>query len=98
MNNNEHPAGTAVQKTTEAEVTTSSPTCCNTPVGGSYRHFECDENYKSPKYSFKDGKCFKDEKYFGKVIFSDDKIIQIEVDNGNRYMQGQITTFQIVRS
>ena len=35
MNNNERPAGTAVQTPTEAEVTPSSPTCCNNHVGGS---------------------------------------------------------------
>jgi len=36
MSNKAIPAGTAVQTPTEAEVSTSSPTCCNTPVSGRF--------------------------------------------------------------
>ncbi|REJ83139.1 MAG: hypothetical protein DWQ44_00025 [Bacteroidetes bacterium] len=53
---------------------------------------ECNQNFYTPKHSFKDGKYYRDEKYFGDVIYSDEKIIQIECKNGNKYMEGQIIT------
>lgn len=95
MQNSKRPARTTADSKEKAEVTTSSPTCCNTLVGGSFSH-GCDVNYVNPVYTFKDGKCFKDDVYFGKVVFSDETMLQVEVDNGNKYMKGQINTFHRV--
>ena len=52
----------------------------------------------NPTHSFKDGKYYRDEKYFGDVIYSDEKMIQVECKNGNKYMQGRIITMQLVGS
>lgn len=43
-------------------------------------------------YSFKDGKCYKDNQLLGNVVFSDDKIIQVEQKNGG-LADGTIRTF-----
>jgi len=32
-------------------------------------------------YSFKDGKCYQDGQLIGNVVFSDEKIIQVELSN-----------------
>mgnify|MGYP000154984714 CR=1 FL=1 len=93
--NSKSQAGTAADGSIAAEVKTSSPTCCNTLVGGSFSP-GCDVNYVNPVYTFKDGECFKDDVYFGKVVFSDETMLQVEVDNGNKYMKGQINTFHRV--
>lgn len=95
--NSKSQAGTAADISTKAEVKKSSPNCCNTLVGGSFSP-GCDVNYVNPVYTFKDGKCFKDGIYFGKVVFSDEAMVQVEVDNGNKYMTGQINTFHRVLS
>ena len=71
------------------------PQSCQADVSGSF-FSECNQNFYAPTHSFKDGKCYRDEKYFGDVIYSDEKIIQVECKNGNRYMQGQIITMQLV--
>ena len=50
---------------------------------------------KQSKYEFKDGICLKDSSMYGKIVYSDDKLIAVEVDNGNKYMKGQIVYFRI---
>ena len=45
---------------------------------------------------FIDGKCFLNGKYYGDVVFSNGKIIQVECKNGNRYMNGQIITISLI--
>jgi hypothetical protein len=74
-----------------------SPNCSNTIVSGSLS-CSCDVNYVNPVYTFQNGKCFKDDVYFGKVVFSDEAMVQVEVDNGNKYMTGWINTFYRVLS
>ena len=54
-----------------------------------------DWSYKYPKYTLQDSKCFSDGNYYGKVIYSDEKMIQVECDNGNKYMKGNIITFKL---
>ena len=49
---------------------------------------------KQSKYEFKDGFCLKDGEMYGKVVYSDDKLITVEVDNGNKYMKGQLVDFR----
>jgi hypothetical protein len=73
------------------------PESCLASVSGSFSS-ECNQNFKTPTHSFKDGKYYRDEKYFGDVIYSDEKTIQVECKNGNKYMQGQIITMQLVGS
>ena len=73
------------------------PQSCQTRVSGSFST-ECNHIFYTPKHSFKDGKCYRDEKYFGDVIYSDERIIQVECKNGNKYMEGQIITMQLVGS
>jgi len=72
-----------------------NPQSCQADVSGSFSS-ECNQNFKT--HSFKDGKYYRDEKYFGDVIYSDEKMIQVECKNGNRYMEGQIITMQLVGS
>jgi len=50
---------------------------------------------KHSKFTFKDGICFKDEEMYGKIVYADDKLITIEIDNGNEYMKGKIVDFSI---
>ena len=45
---------------------------------------------------FIDGKCFFNGTYYGDVVFSNGKIIQVECKNGNRYMNGQIITISLI--
>lgn len=55
-------------------------------------------NQFSPKqsdYEFKDGMCFKDGEVYGKIVYSDNELLTVEVDNGNKYMKGQIIDFYI---
>lgn len=73
------------------------PQSCQTDVSGSFSS-GCNENFKRPIHSFKDGKYYRDDKYFGDVIYSDDKMIQVECKNGNKYMEGQIITMQLIGS
>ena len=49
---------------------------------------------KESKYEFKDGVCLKDGDMYGKIVYSDDKLLTVEVDNGNKYMKGQIVDFR----
>jgi hypothetical protein len=70
---------------------------CITDVSGSF-YSECSQNIKTQIHTFKDGKYYRDDKYFGDVIYSDEKTIQIECKNGNKYMEGQIVTMQLVGS
>lgn len=74
-----------------------NPQSCQTDVSGSLS-LECNHNFRTPTHSFKDGKYYRDEKYIGDVVYSDDKMIQVECKNGNKYMQGQIITMQLVGS
>lgn len=67
-----------------------NPASCQTAVSGSFSS-EC-------THSFKDGKYYRDENYFGDVIYSDEKMIQVECKNGNKYMEGQIITMKLVGS
>jgi hypothetical protein len=73
-----------------------NPASCQTAVSGSFSS-ECNQNFK-PTHSFKDGKYYRDENYFGDVIYSDEKMIQVECKNGNKYMEGQIITMKLVGS
>ena len=57
---------------------------------------KCNDYDYTPKHSFKGNKYYKDDNYFGDVIYSDEKMIQVECKNGNKYMQGQIITMQFV--
>lgn len=50
---------------------------------------------KQSKFTFKDGLCYKDGSKYGKVVYSDSELITVEVDNGNKYMKGQIVDFKI---
>jgi len=72
-----------------------NPQSCQTDVSDSFSS-ECNQYFKNPTHSFKDGKYYRDEKYFGDVIYSDEKMIQVECRNGNKYMEGQIITMQLV--
>lgn len=74
-----------------------NPQFCQTDVSGSFS-IECSHNFRTPTHSFKDGKYYRDEKYFGDVIYFDEKMIQVECKNGNKYMEGQIITMQLVVS
>ena len=74
-----------------------NPASCQTAVSGSFSS-ECNQNFKTPTHSFKDGKYYRDENYFGDVIYSDEKMIQVECKNGNKYMEGQIITMKLVGS
>jgi hypothetical protein len=71
------------------------PQCDKTDLSGSFST-ECNQNFYTPKHSFRDGKYYRDEKYFGDVIYSDEKTIQVECNNGNKYMEAQIITMQLV--
>lgn len=73
------------------------PQSCQTDVSGSFSS-EYNQNFPPQTHSFKDGKYYRDEKYFGDVIYSDEKMIQVECKNGNKYMQGQIITMKLVGS
>lgn len=57
---------------------------------------KCCGELKEIKHLFKNGKYYRDDKYFGDIIFSDGKIIQVECKNGNKYMHGQIITMRVV--
>ena len=70
---------------------------CLTDVSGNFSS-ECNQNFRTPTHCFSDGKYYRDEKYFGDVIYSDDKTIQVECKNGNKYMEGQIITMHLVDS
>lgn len=50
---------------------------------------------KQSKCIFRDGVCLKNGEMYGKIVYSDDKLITVEVDNGNKYMKGQIVDFSI---
>lgn len=50
---------------------------------------------RKSKFTFKDGLCYKDGDMYGKIIYSDSELITIEVNNGNKYMKGQIVDFKI---
>lgn len=71
--------------------------CTIHDVSGSF-YSECNQNFRNPKHSFKDGKYYRDDVYFGDVVYSDEKMIQVECKNGNKYMEGQIITMQLVGS
>lgn len=75
----------------------SSSNSVKADVSGSF-YSECNQNFKTPIHSFKYGKYYRDEKYFGDVIYCDEKTIKVECKNGNKYMQGQIITMQLVGS
>lgn len=51
---------------------------------------KCNQQVNTNTHVFKDGKYYRDEKYFGDIIFRDENIIKVECKNGNRYMKGQI--------
>ena len=70
---------------------------CQADFIGSFSS-KCNQKFYTPTHLFQDGKCYRDEEYFGDVIYSDGKIIQVECKNGNKYMQGQIITMQLVGS
>ena len=74
-----------------------SPKCPEIIIPENYS-IECNENYNNPKNSFKDGKYYRNEKYFGDIIYTDEKIIQVECKNGNIFMEGQILTIHLVNS
>jgi len=40
----------------------------------------CNEKLAHRVYSFQEGTCFEDDIYFGKVVFADETIIQVQVD------------------
>lgn len=71
------------------------PKSCQADVSDSFSS-GCNKNFKTPIHSLKDGKYYRDEKYFGDVIYSDEKIIHVECKNGNKYMEGQIIKIQLV--
>lgn len=56
----------------------------------------CYTKLRNPNPYFKDGKFYQYDKYYGDVIYSDEKIIQVECKNGNKYMEGQIITMHLV--
>jgi hypothetical protein len=74
-----------------------NPKSCEIVIPESYS-MECNNNFQNPKHSFKNGKYYKNDKYYGDVIYSNEKIIQVECKNDNIFMQGQIITIQLVNS
>jgi len=74
-----------------------NPKCFEIIIPESYS-MECNNNFHAPKHSFKNGKYYKNDKYFGDVIYSDNKTIQVECKNDNIFMQGQIITIHLVNS
>ena len=81
--------------TEKTSIENESQPSCLCAVSGSFSS-ECNQNFKTPTHSFRDGKYYRDEQYFGDIIYSDEKTIQVECKNGNKYMQGQIITIQLV--
>lgn len=68
-----------------------TPKSCKIIIPESFS-IECNNYFNNPKHFFKDGKYYRNEKYFGDVIYTDEKIIQVECKNGNIFMEGQIIT------
>jgi hypothetical protein len=55
---------------------------------------ECREvHFTKMDWKIKDGKFFCNDFYFGDVIFSDEKIVQVECKNKGKLTHGQIFTF-----
>lgn len=46
-------------------------------------------------YHFINGECFRDGIKFGKIILSNERLLRVEIDNGNKYMTGHIVDFTI---
>ena len=74
-----------------------SPKCPEIIIPENYS-IECNNYYNTSKDFFKDGKYYRNEKYFGDIIYTDEKTIQVECKNGNIFMEGQILTIQLVKS
>lgn len=53
------------------------------------------QSVTAPKitYKFRYDKCYRNGKYYGKIIYKDDSSIMVKVENGNKYVQGQIVNF-----
>ena len=64
----------------------------------SIKEINCQNNIIRSEYRFEGIKVYKNDIFFGEIIYSDDKIIQVKCKNKNRYMQGQIFTMKIVVS
>ncbi len=46
-------------------------------------------------HTFINGKYYINDCYYGDVIYSDNKLIQVQCNNGNKFMNGQILTIHI---
>jgi len=55
-----------------------------------------DTKFIQSQWEFIDGVCLKNGKVYGKIIYSDDKQITVEVDSENMYNKGMISTFTLV--
>jgi len=44
-------------------------------------------------YEFKGEKVYKNDQYYGKIVRFTENGVSVEVDNGNKYMKGQIIDF-----
>jgi len=60
---------------------------CNVDVS-SFATDGCEDNFNRPKYTFKDDVCYKNGVKYGNVIEQNNEYIEVKIDNGNRYMQG----------
>lgn len=57
---------------------------------------ECNPNIiNGSKYTFLKDKCFRDGKYFGRIIYQDTNMIRVELKSDNRYMNGHIMEFHL---
>jgi hypothetical protein len=48
------------------------------------------------KHEFKDGKYYRNKVHFGDVVFANGNEIQVECNDANPYMKGQILTFNAI--
>jgi len=58
---------------------------------------ECGANmanfHNTYSFDFENKECYQNGKYYGQIIEHREDYIKVEVDNGNRYMKGQIVEF-----
>lgn len=64
--------------------------CCNKK---NVFNIKCADYNYDKSISFKNGKCYHNEIYFGDIVSIDNKIIKVCCKNGNRYMENQIIEY-----
>lgn len=70
--------------------------CCKIPFVST--NFECDNNQTIQTDCLVNNKYYRNGVYFGDIIYSDLNKIQVECKNGNKYMDGQIITINLLKS